>query len=143
MKNKIILPLVGLLPFYLSACCDLNTHKGLSIYIDSLPKQNTITMYGLKEGKALEKKQLVYSQNNNYYNNSAVFYFEPSVNVVDTSSTIVVEYTNLQQKITKDTITITYKTQVEYEQGCGAYLSIRDWKIAKNTSKPPHTIKIN
>ncbi len=142
MKNKIILPLVGLLPFCLWACCDRNIEGLMTIYIDSLPNQNTINIYGVKAGKKLETKQLAYQQHISS-NNRTAFFFEPSVNVVDTSSTIVVEYTNLQQKITKDTITITYKTQVEYEQGCGAYLWVRDWKIAKNTSKPPHTIKIN
>jgi hypothetical protein len=143
MQYKFLLPFIGFSSLFLSACCDTNIPQEIIIQIDSLPNQEYITVYGVKNGKALEKKQLSYEKNmQSPYYTASVFYFTPSVDVSSKQSTFVIVYQNKQKVTVQDTVTVDYTVGVEYKQGCGAYFRLSQLKVTKNTSKSPHIIQI-
>lgn len=124
------------------SCCDVGVPYQTTINISSIPRQDNIVVWGIKNGKALEKIT-IRGDYNSYSTVNQRFYFSPSFDMSVDNSTLAIQYTDKNQVLQTDTITVSYTRSASYQSGCGAYVYINNLKLEKSTAKLPITITIN
>jgi hypothetical protein len=128
----------------LKSCCNnYSPISYLQIVMASIPAQTTITVFGIKNGKSLERLTLRRAEfSNNNLPNETSYAFAQGFDFASNESVLCVEYIDNERKIRTDTITVTYKTSAEYESGCGIYTYMSDFKLKKTSAKFPYIISV-
>ncbi len=142
LKKLMYLCIVANLALLLQSCCDEGAPIAMTININSIPRQDNIVVWGIKNGKALEKIT-IRGDYNSYSTVNQRFYFSPSFDMSVDNSTLAIQYTDKNKVLQTDTITISYTRSASYQSGCGAYLYTNNAKIEKSTAKLPVVITIN
>jgi hypothetical protein len=145
LKKLVYLFCLTNLALLLQSCCYETYPYPIKITISSIPKQDSIVVWGIKNGKALEK----ISVKDNYYGmitDTAVvstYLFGEALDMSMNTSTLAIQYYKKNQVLQIDTITLSYTRNASYERNCGAILNISKLKLEKSTAKLPITITVN
>lgn len=129
----------------LQSCCHDGYPIPTNINIASIPRQDNVVIWGIKDGKALEKITVRSNENSNnsIYAISQSFSFSPSFDMSVDNSTLAIQYYNQDKVLQTDTITVSYTRSASYESGCGAYVYANNVKLEKSTAKLPVVITLN
>lgn len=127
------------------SCCEDSYQIPTTINISSIPRQENILVWGIKNGKALEKITVrsYDNGNNTFYGINQSFSFSPSFDMSVDNSTLAIQYLNKDKVLQTDTITVSYTRSASYQSGCGAYVYVNNIKLEKSTAKLPITITLN
>jgi hypothetical protein len=144
LKKLVYLFCMTNLALLLQSCCRENFVNPLQITLISIPKQDSITVWGIKDYRALKK---IAATNTDKYTSGNIliqtYWFNNSLDMSMNTSTLAIQYYNQNQVLQTDTVTLSYKRKASYERGCGAYVGISDIKLEKSTVKLPTQILIN
>ena len=125
------------------SCCDEGYPiREMQITITSIPRQENIVVWGIKNGKKLEKITLYKDNYNNPSNVIQNFSFPQSLDMTVDNSTLAIEYLNKDKVLQTDTIIVSYRRGATYERGCRAHVYIDNLKLEKSTAKRPITITL-
>jgi hypothetical protein len=144
LKKLIYLCIVANLALLLQSCCnDYDPIHSMQIVITSIPKQDNIVVWGIKNGKELVKVTLYKDSYNNPSNVIQNFSFPQSLDMTVDNSTLAIQYIDKNQVLKTDTVTVSYTRSANYESLCGVSVRVDNVKLEKSTAKLPVTITLN
>jgi hypothetical protein len=127
----------------LQSCCDIYMQTPLVFTITAIPKQDSIQVWGIKNGKTLEKTSAQYvSSQANFIGETHSFAFQKTLDMSTNQSVLVLGYKNNTQTFVTDTLTISYQRSASYTDRCGGVTYWSNPTITKSTFNPPITVTI-